>query len=194
MPPLLPGHRDMRRIRNVAIVALGLLGSGCAVASNRSYAVKHDGLIRDGDYPYGFRVHNSGDVNALCREPLFIPFLVYAEYQGPPFSVTLDVLDSENCLEQVDVTRVTLVLENGQEEDVPIPQAFCTFRDKSGVRTASFPVVEGLTRHEPLEVRVEAFVRHADGTQAKVRMSGRLDPEKRQGVTDAVTFTAFGIT
>lgn len=184
----------MRRFRNVVIVALGLLASGCAVASNRSYAVKRDGMVRDGDYQFGFRVHNSGDVNALCREPLFIPFLVYAEYQGPPFSVTLDVSDPENRLEQINVTRVTLVLENGQEEDVPIPQAFCTFRDQSGVRSASFPVVEGLMRHEPLELRVEAVVRHADGTQAPVRMSGQLVPQTRQGATDAVTFTAFGIT
>ena len=184
----------MRRIRNVVIVALGLLASGCAVASNRSYEVKRDGMIRDGDYQFGFRVHNSGDVNALCREPLFIPFLVYAEYQGPPFSVTLDLWDHEDRLEQVDVTRVTLVLANGQEEEVPVPQAFCTFRGKNGVRTASLPVVERLTRHEPLELRVEAVIRHSDGTRAPVRMSGQLVPQKRQGVTDAVTFTAFGIT
>ena len=184
----------MGRHCRLMIVAAALLGSGCAVVSNRSYTAGRFGMEPENNLQFWLRVENAGPVNAACRTPWFIPFVVYAEYQGPPFSVTLNIADNDNRLEQIRIQRVSLVLPNGELEDVPVPQAFCTLRQESGARRASLPVVENLKRHEALELRIDAVLRAEDGTQTEVQMSAQLVPEKRQGATDAVTFTAFGIT
>ena len=176
------------------MAATGLWASGCAVAHNRSFAVQEDHLLLDSQHLFHFRVQNAGAVNAFCRDPLLIPFLAYVEYQGPPFLVTLEITDDENRLETVHVNRVTLLRENGQQENLSIPQSFCSFRDEGDGRKAVFPVLENLNRHEPLEIRVEIVLRKPDGTQVEFQISGRLVPETRQGMTDAVTFTVFGIT
>lgn len=178
----------------VVMTAMGLWASGCAVAHNRSFAVKEDPVLLDSQHLFHFRVQNSGAVNAFWREPLLIPFVAYVDYQGPPFLVTLEIRDDENRLETVLVNRVVLLQENGEQEDLPVPQAFCSFRDEGGGRKAVFPVLENLGRHEPLEVRVDIALRKPDGTEVEFQISGRLVPETRQGMTDAVTFTIFGIT
>jgi hypothetical protein len=184
----------MSRIRHVFLMAVVLLGFGCAVWNHQAYTVKEPGPTPDADYWYRFRVYSTGPINQFWREPLLIPLIAYADFQGPPFAVDLEVSDANEEYELIRIRNVTLICGDGQQIQVEAEQSVGIFRTEDNWRKTSFPVIDGLLRHEPMELHVDAILERKNGTTREVRISCQLIPETDRGMKDAVSFTIFDIT